>query len=128
RWVRDAGRRALAFVGDLREREHCRDVVERTAAGFGRLDSLVNHAALQWETRDNADLTPEQLEPTFRTTTFAYIWMAQFALEHMGEGGVIINAGSATALEGSAGLIDSSATKGAIHVFTKSLAQAVAGR
>ena len=128
RWIREAGRRALAFDGDLRDREHCRDVVERTAAEFGRLDILVNNAAFQWETRDIADLTPELLEQTFRTNVFAYIWMAQFALEHMGEGGVIINTGSVTALEGNAGLIDYAASKGAVHVFTKSLAQAVAHR
>ena len=128
RWIRDAGRRALAFDGDLRDREHCRDVVERTAAEFGRLDILVNNAAFQWETRDIADLTPEQLEQTFRTNIFSYIWMAQFALQHMGEGGVIINTGSVTALEGHPGLIDYAASKGAIHVFTKSLAQAVAHR
>jgi len=128
RWIRDAGRRALAFAGDLQDREHCRDVVERTAAEFGRLDILVNNAAFQWEVKDFSELTPEQLERTFRTNIFSYIWMAQFALAHMGEGGVIINTGSVTALDGSAGLIDYAASKGAVHVFTRSLAQAVADR
>jgi NAD(P)-dependent dehydrogenase (short-subunit alcohol dehydrogenase family) len=54
--------------------------------------------------------------------------MAQAALEHLPRGGCIINTGSVTAMEGSAGLIDYSASKGAIHAFTKSLAQAVADR
>ena len=52
--------------------------------------------------------------------------MAQGALPHMEPGGVIINTGSVTALRAAPALIDYSATKGAIHVFTRSLAQAVA--
>lgn len=128
RWVRDAGARGLAFDGDLADRQHCGQVVGRTADELGRLDILVNNAAFQWERQDIAEITAEQLERTFRTNIFAYIWMAQAALERMGEGGAIINTGSVTALEGNPGLIDYSATKGAIHVFTKSLAQAVAER
>ena len=38
-------------------------------------------------------------------------------------GSAIINTGSITGLEGSKALLDYSATKGAIHAFTKSLAQ-----
>jgi NAD(P)-dependent dehydrogenase (short-subunit alcohol dehydrogenase family) len=49
--------------------------------------------------------------------------MAKAALKHLPEGGAIVNCGSITGLEGSKELIDYSATKGAIHAFTKSLAQ-----
>src|SRR5687768_14852354 len=49
--------------------------------------------------------------------------MARAALKHLPEGGAIINCGSITGLEGSKELLDYSATKGAIHAFTKSLAQ-----
>ncbi|HEX7119474.1 MAG TPA: SDR family oxidoreductase [Longimicrobiales bacterium] len=128
RWVRDAGRRFLAFAGDLTDHAHCRDVVRRTADEFGGLDILVNNAAVQWESKDFAAIPEEQIEWTFRTNIFAYIWMAQAALRHLHEGGVILNTGSITALEGNASLVDYSATKGAIHVFTKSLALAVADR
>ena len=44
------------------------------------------------------------------------------ALPHMGEGGSIINTGSEVAIFGSAQLLDYSASKGAIHAFTMSLA------
>lgn len=50
------------------------------------------------------------------------------ALPHLPPGGTIVNTGSITGLEGSAGLLDYSATKGAIHAFTKSLAQACVER
>src|SRR5687768_17029050 len=49
--------------------------------------------------------------------------MARAALKHLPEGGAIINCGSITGLEGSKELLDYSATKGAIHALTKSLAQ-----
>jgi NAD(P)-dependent dehydrogenase (short-subunit alcohol dehydrogenase family) len=52
-----------------------------------------------------------------------YFHMAKAALPHLKPGRCIINTGSVTGLEGSAHLLDYSATKGAIHAFTKSLAQ-----
>ena len=65
----------------------------------------------------------EQIERTFRTNTFAYMYMARAAVKQMRRGSSIINTGSITGLEGSSRLLDYSATQGAIHAFTKSLAQ-----
>src|SRR4029078_8657600 len=45
------------------------------------------------------------------------------AVPHLQPGSAIVNTGSITGLEGSSRLLDYSATKGAIHAFTKSLAQ-----
>jgi NAD(P)-dependent dehydrogenase (short-subunit alcohol dehydrogenase family) len=128
RLVREAGRRALAIAGDVSDRAHCEELVRTTVAELGGLDILVNNAAYQMEQDDLTKISAEQLERTFRTNIFAYIWLAQLALEHLGDGGVILNTGSVTAMEGNQSLIDYSATKGAIHAFTKSLAQAVAER
>ncbi|MDQ3388325.1 MAG: SDR family oxidoreductase, partial [Gemmatimonadota bacterium] len=55
-------------------------------------------------------------------------YMARAALRHMQAGSCILNTGSITAMEGNGGLVDYSATKGAIHTFTKALAQQVADR
>jgi NAD(P)-dependent dehydrogenase (short-subunit alcohol dehydrogenase family) len=49
--------------------------------------------------------------------------MARAAIPHLKRGAAIINTGSVVGLEGSAELLDYAATKGAIHAFTKSLAQ-----
>ena len=125
RWVRAAGRKGIAIPGDLTSREHCNNVVAQTVEELGGIDILVNNAGFQMEERDFSKLTTEQIETTFRTNIFATMWMAQAALPHLKEGSVIINTGSVTAMEGNEGLIDYSATKGAIHTFTKSLAQAV---
>jgi NAD(P)-dependent dehydrogenase (short-subunit alcohol dehydrogenase family) len=117
------GRRCLLCPGDVQDRLFCDALVERTVVEFGRLDILVNNAAYQHHQDHIADLDDAQLERTFRTNVFAYFYLARAAVAHLGRGGAIINVGSITGLEGSPRLLDYSATKGAIHAFTKSLAQ-----
>jgi len=117
------GRRCLLIPGDVRDSSFCEAAVEATAKMFGSLDLLVNNAAFQQHQESIEDLTDEQLERTFRTNIFGYIYMARAAVKQMPRGSAIINTGSITGLEGSGQLLDYSATKGAIHAFTKSLAQ-----
>ncbi len=128
RWIEDAGRRALDLPGDLSSPDHCREVVRRAVTGLGGLDLLVNNHAAHWEQDRLEDITDEQLERTFRTNIHSYFWITRAALEHLGSGSAIINTGSVVALRGSTSLLDYAATKGAVHVFTKSLAGSVAKR
>jgi NAD(P)-dependent dehydrogenase (short-subunit alcohol dehydrogenase family) len=121
--VEAAGRECLLLPGDVTRREFCEQAVQRTVKEFGRLDVLVNNAAFQQHQESIAELSDEQLERTFRTNIFGYFYMARAALKHLKKGAAIINTGSITGLEGSPHLLDYSATKGAIHAFTKSLAQ-----
>lgn len=126
RWVEEAGRRAVAIPGDLVDRAHCREVVERTVEALGGLDLLVNNAAYHCEADGLEDIDEDQLDRTFRTNIYSFFWVTQAALEHLGEGSVIVNTGSVVALRGSSSLLDYSATKGAVHVFTRSLASSLA--
>jgi NAD(P)-dependent dehydrogenase (short-subunit alcohol dehydrogenase family) len=128
RQVEAAGRKCIVQRLDVRDKKACTDLVDRAAKEFGRLDILVNNAAYQMEQPSLEDISEEQLDRTFRTNIFGYVFMAQAALKHLQAGGVILNTGSVTALEGNPGLIDYSATKGAIHTFTKALAQSVADK
>ncbi|HEV2149725.1 MAG TPA: SDR family oxidoreductase [Longimicrobiaceae bacterium] len=128
RWVEKAGRRCIVHKFDVREASQCREFVERVVRELGRLDVLVNNAAYQMVQRSIEDITEEQLDRTFRTNIYGYFHMARAALEHMQAGACILNTGSVVALEGNGGLLDYSATKGAIHVFTKSLAENVKDR
>ncbi len=123
RAVEAEGRRALLIPGDVTDSAFCREAVERTVRELGQLDILVNNAAFQEHVPRLEDLTDEQLERTFRTNIFGYFYMARAALPHLDQGGVILNSGSVTGIQGSKALLDYSATKGAIHAFTKSLAQ-----
>jgi NAD(P)-dependent dehydrogenase (short-subunit alcohol dehydrogenase family) len=117
------GRRCLLLPGDVRDPEFCREAVQQTVDTFGWLDILVNNAAYQHQQESIDDITDDQLDRTFRTNIFAYFYMARAALPHLQPGSAIVNTGSITGLEGSPRLLDYSATKGAIHAFTKSLAQ-----
>jgi NAD(P)-dependent dehydrogenase (short-subunit alcohol dehydrogenase family) len=123
RAVEAEGRRALLIPGDVTDPAFCREAVEATVRELDQLDILVNNAAFQEHVPSLEELSDEQLERTFRTNIFGYFYMARAALAHMKEGSAIINTGSVTGIEGSKELLDYSSTKGAIHAFTKSLAQ-----
>lgn len=117
------GRRCLLIPGDVRDSNFCDQAVQATVDTFGWIDILVNNAAYQHHQESIEDITDEQLERTFHTNIFGYFYMARAAVRHMQPGSAIINTGSITGLEGSESLLDYSSTKGAIHAFTKSLAQ-----
>ena len=117
------GRTAVSISGDLQNPEFCNRAVEQTVAKLGKLDILVNNAAHQQHQKTLDDLSEEQWDRTFKTNIYGYFRMTKAALPHLKKGSAIVNTGSITGLEGSKELLDYSATKGAIHAFTKSLAQ-----
>ena len=126
--VRNEGRGVLLLPGDVSDSGFCRNAVEETVSKFGRLDVLVNNAAYQ-ETRENfEDVSEEDWDHTFKVNIYGYYYMAKAALPHLQPGSAIVNCGSITGLEGHKTLIDYAATKGAIHAFTKSLAQNLSDR
>lgn len=128
RAVQQEGQRAILIPGDVTDSSFCEHAVERTVQELGRLDILVNNAAFQEHVPSLEDLTDEQLDRTFRTNIYGYFYMARAALPHLECGAAIINSGSVTGIEGSKELLDYAATKGAIHAFTKSLAQNLVDR
>jgi len=123
RLVESEGRRCVAIAGDVGRPEFCAKAVQTTVSELGRLDVLVNNAAEQHPQKDMADISPEQIDRTFRTNIYGYFFMTQAALPHLKKGASIVNTTSVTAYRGSPDLLDYSATKGAIVAFTRSLAQ-----
>jgi NAD(P)-dependent dehydrogenase (short-subunit alcohol dehydrogenase family) len=117
------GRRCLAIQADVMSSESCEAAVARTIDHFGRLDVLVNNAAVQQSTDSIAALGDEQIERTLGTNIGGCIRMSRAAVPFMMRGGSIINTGSVVGFRGSEHLLDYAATKGAIHAFTKSLAR-----
>jgi NAD(P)-dependent dehydrogenase (short-subunit alcohol dehydrogenase family) len=128
RAVEAEGRRAILIPGDVTDSTFCEQAVQTTVRELGGLDILVNNAAYQEHLPSLEDITDEQLDRTFRTNIYGYFYMARAALPHLAEGSVILNTGSVTGIEGSKELLDYSSTKGAIHAFTKSLAQNLVAR
>ena len=125
RAVEAEGQRCLLLPGDVRDAKFCERSVQRVVSEYGRLDVLVNNAAFQQHQKSIEDISDEQLERTFQTNIFGYFYMARAAVPHLEAGSAIVNTGSITGLQGSKELLDYAATKGAIHAFTKSLAQSL---
>ena len=117
------GVEALIVPGDLGDPDHCKALVRKVIDKWGRLDVLVNNAGEQHPDEKVEDITPEQLQRTFQTNIYSMFYLVQAARPHLKRGASIVNCTSVTMYKGSAGLLDYSATKGAITAFTRSLSE-----
>ena len=124
--VKEAGRKAVAVPGDLKDEAFCQGLIETAAKQLGGIDILVNVAGKQTAVTNIADLTTEQFEATFRTNVTAMFWLCKAALPHMPAGATIINTASIQAYQPSPMLLDYAPTKAAIVAFTHALAKQVA--
>ncbi len=120
------GRTAVLIPGDIRDRDFCRELVQKAVDGLGGLDILVNNAGHQIFQKDFADIDEQQLDQTLKTNVYAMFWITQDALTHMGPGSTIINSSSVQSYKPSPIIIDYATTKAAITGFTKALAMQVA--
>ena len=122
-WIEAAGRRSLTFPGDIRDENHCREMVERTVSEFGQLDILVNNAAYQASHEDIEEWSSDEWDRTFRTNIYAMFYLSKAALPRMKPGGAIVNTASVQAYTPNGALLAYSTTKGAIVTFTKALSE-----
>src|SRR3954470_10573946 len=121
--VEKVGRHAITIAGDIGDKQFCERAVQQTVEQLGKLDILVNNAGEQHYDEDIGNITEEQLKRTFQTNVFGMFFLTQAALPHLKEGSAIVNCTSETMYKGSPGLLDYSATKGAITAFTRSLSK-----
>ena len=128
RMVEEKGRRCVTHAGDVGQESTCREIVVKTLKEFGKIDVLVNNAAVQYPKDDLMEISEEQLEKTFRTNIFSYFFLTKAALPNLKKGSAIVNTTSVTAYKGSSHLLDYSATKGAIVAFTRSLSQGLVSK
>ncbi|MFC5604991.1 SDR family oxidoreductase [Sporosarcina koreensis] len=120
--IEQYGGKAMKICIDISEEENCEKLIDDVIQEFGSLNILVNNAGKQFPQDDISQISGDQLRETFDTNFFGLFYLSKAALAHMKEGDCIINTSSVTAYNGSPGLIDYSATKGAITTFTRSLA------
>jgi NAD(P)-dependent dehydrogenase (short-subunit alcohol dehydrogenase family) len=126
RLIREAGSKAVALPGDIREEAFCQRLVAEARRELDGLDILVNNAARQTAQSSIADITTEQFDATIKTNLHAMFWITKAALPHLPPGATIINVSSVVAYDPPALLLDYSATKAAIIAFTQALAKQVA--
>lgn len=121
--VEDEGRECLLISGDIKNEKFARAIVSKAIKKFGKLNILVNNAAIQYPEDDIDEITKENLHKTFETNIFPFFYTSEEALKDFRKGDTIINTASVTAYRGSGHLVDYASTKGAIVSFTRSMAQ-----
>ncbi|WP_275942149.1 SDR family oxidoreductase [Komagataeibacter melomenusus] len=126
--IREAGRKAVALPGDLRDSQYCAQLVQRAHDELGGLDILVSNAGRQRHQASILDISDEQFDETFRTNIHALFYLSRAAIPLMPRGAAIIATASVNAFSPSEILLDYSATKGAIVAFVKSLAKQMVHR
>ncbi|MCI8641616.1 MAG: SDR family oxidoreductase [Clostridia bacterium] len=124
--VESYGRRCLLLPGDLRDENFSSYIVQSTINIFGKIDVLINNCGVQFPQNSILDISSQQLRDTFETNIFSFFYLTKAVLPYLEADSSIINTTSITAFDGKKNLIDYSATKGAITVFTKSLSLSLA--
>ncbi len=124
--VESYGRRCLLIPGDLRDEGLSSYIAKTTLEVFGKIDVLINNCGVQFPQNSILDISSKQLKDTFETNIFSFFYLTKAVLPYLDANSSIINTTSVTAFEGKKNLIDYSSTKGAITVFTKSLALSLA--
>lgn len=120
--VEKEGSKCLLIQGDLKKEAFCHKAVKKTVDKLGKLDILVNNAAVHYPKENVKAITSKDFLKTYETNVFSYFHCSQAALEHLPKNGVIINTSSVTAFRGSDHLVDYASTKAAIIGLTRALA------
>lgn len=121
--IEKIGARVVQVPGDIQTLETIHKLISVATAEFGGLDILVNNAGYQMSHSDFQEVSPGELERTFRTNVFATFLLSQAALKHLPPGGVILNTTSIQAYDPSPQLVAYAASKAAILSMTKSMAE-----
>lgn len=126
--VEEKGTKALLIESDISSEENCNEIIEKVIGEWGKLDILVNNAAVQFPQKEVEDISADQLKQTFETNIFSNFYLVKAALPHLKKGTSIINTASVVAYRGNPLLLDYSSTKGAIVAFTRTLAGMLADK
>lgn len=113
--------KCFLIKGDIKDQNFCQNAVKQTIKKFGKLNVVVNNAAMQFPEEKFEDIMTKNLHATFETNIYSFFYITKAAIEHLQKGDTIINTTSVTAYRGSGHLIDYASTKGAIVAFTRSL-------
>jgi 3-oxoacyl-[acyl-carrier protein] reductase len=122
--ARAIGNNAIALRVDVSKKADIDGVVGETVAAFGALDILVNNAGVTHINKPMLQIDEAEYDRIFAINVKGIFLACQAVVPVLRQrgGGVIINIGSTAGLRPRPGLSAYNATKGAVHVLTKSLA------
>ncbi len=127
--ARALGNNAIAVRCDVTRRSDIDAALAETLAAFGDLDILVNNAGATHVNKPMLDISEAEFDRIFDVNVKGVFMFCQAVVPHFRkrQGGAIINIGSTAGLRPRPGLSAYNATKGAVHLLTKSLAVELAG-
>ena len=122
--VKAIGKRAIPIRCDVSKRADIEAALRRTHEAFGRLDILVNNAGTTHRNKSMLDIDEGEFDRVFAVNVKGVFLFSQAVVPRMREsgGGVIINIGSTAAIRPRPGLTAYNATKGAVHLLSKTMA------
>jgi NAD(P)-dependent dehydrogenase (short-subunit alcohol dehydrogenase family) len=123
KYVEEAGKKAVLVPGDIKDEQHCKQIIQRAVEEFGQIDVLVNNAAYQMSRNSLQEVSTEEWDETFKTNIYPMFYLCKEAEAHLKPGSTVVNTTSVNAYKAPPQLIAYSATKAAIQNFTASLAQ-----
>src|SRR4051794_6217033 len=126
--MKEAGRKAFALPGDLRDEAFCKKLITDAVEALGGIDILVCNAARQQTRASILDVSNEDFDATMKTNIYAPFWMIKAALPHLQPGSVIIATSSEQAMDPSPDLYDYAQTKAATTNYVRSLAKQLANK
>jgi 3-oxoacyl-[acyl-carrier protein] reductase len=122
--ARGIGNQAIALRCDVSKKDDFNNAVGETLAAFGALDILVNNAGATHINKPMMEIGEEEFDKIYAVNVKGVFLGCQAVVPHFRKagGGVIINIGSTAGLRPRPGLSAYNATKGAVHILTKTLA------
>ena len=122
-----AGGKAVAVGGDVSKAAEAQGVIDAAISNYGRLDVLVNNSGV-YEFAPIEAVTEEQFHRIFNINVLGVLLTTQAAAKHLGEGGSIVNIGSAVSRITPPNSAVYTATKGAVDAITGVLANELGPR
>jgi NAD(P)-dependent dehydrogenase (short-subunit alcohol dehydrogenase family) len=122
--VAKLGAAAALHLDDLVDRESPRRIAAAAVKAFGRIDGVVNNAAIV--ARSNLEsTTPEFFDRMMAVNVRAALFLIQAAFPQLkANQGCVLNIGSINAHSGQPNLLDYSLAKGALQTLSRNLANA----
>ncbi|MBO3272052.1 SDR family NAD(P)-dependent oxidoreductase [Hymenobacter defluvii] len=121
RLIEKAGGRGLAVRADLGVVPDVQTAVDAVLATYGRVDVLVNNAAMM-TFKPIVELTVAEWDLVMAVNLRAVFLLSQLCLPHM-RGGAIVNISSVHGQQTTANVIPYAASKGALEAFTRGMSQ-----
>ena len=120
--ITEAGGKAVAVGGDVAKAAEAQGIIDAAIKNYGRLDILVNNSGV-YEFSPIEAITEQHFHKHFNVNVLGLLLTTQAAVKHLGEGGSVINIGSAITRIRPAATAVYTATKGAVDMITSVLAK-----